>query len=44
MVETVRRLQREGATVGGHSVAADALYTRVISEEYDLSQPWIREW
>jgi len=46
MCEGLRRAQRLGATlafVGGYSPSANALYGG-LSTDYDLSEPWIREW
>jgi mycothiol synthase len=46
MFEGLRRLKRMGATlafVGGFSPAANALYDSVGSE-YDLLEPWEKEW
>jgi len=46
MTEALRRLQRLGATlatVGGYSTAANALYGSLMSPEYALSEPWIKE-
>jgi hypothetical protein len=31
------------ATVGGYSTAANALYASVMSEEFELSEPWAKE-
>ena len=47
MTEALRRLQRMGcvlAFVGGYSQAANALYASAGFTEYDLSEPWVREW
>ena len=44
MTEGLRRLQRMGATtafVGGHSVAANALYTSVMGPDCDLYERWV---
>lgn len=46
MTEGLHRLKRMGATmanVGGFSVAANALYASVMSAEYELHTPWIKE-
>jgi mycothiol synthase len=46
MAEGLRRLERLGATlafVGGYSTAANALYNS-FGPEYDLSEPWAKEW
>jgi predicted N-acetyltransferase YhbS len=43
MCEGLRRVKRMGATlatVGGFSVAANALYASVMSPEYELQTPW----
>jgi len=45
MFEAMRRLQRMGglvATVGGYSPAANALYTSVMSPDYELFEPWVK--
>jgi hypothetical protein len=47
MAEGLRRLQRLGATqamVSSYSPEARALYSAVGFTEYDLSEPWIKEW
>ena len=47
MTEALRRLQQMGcvlAFVGGYSRAANALYASAGFTEYDLSEPWVREW
>ena len=47
MTEALHRLQRMGcvlAFVGGYSRAANALYASAGFTEYDLSEPWVREW
>ena len=47
MCEGLRRLKRMGATmayVGSYSVEAHALYASVGFTEYDLSEPWAKEW
>jgi GNAT superfamily N-acetyltransferase len=47
MTEGLRRLQRMGARrafVGGYSPEANALYRSVMGPEYELSEPWIKEW
>ncbi len=47
MTEGLHRLQRMGATlalVGGYSQGANALYRSVMGSEYELNEPWIREW
>jgi GNAT superfamily N-acetyltransferase len=46
MTEALRRLKRMGATlatVGGYSTAANALYSSVMSPDYELCVPWIKE-
>jgi GNAT superfamily N-acetyltransferase len=46
MCEALRRIKRMGgtlATVGGYSTAANALYASVMSEEFELSEPWAKE-
>lgn len=43
----LRRLQRLGAltaSVGGYSVAANALYRSVFGPDHDLYEPWVKEW
>ena len=43
MHEAMRRIRRMGATLvtaGGSSQAANALYARVTSPEYELFEPW----
>ncbi len=45
MIEGLRRLQRMGATqatVSGYSPAANALYSAVISPQYELYEPWVK--
>jgi mycothiol synthase len=47
MTEGLRRLQRMGAItafVGGYSPAANALYQSVMGAEYELYEPWVKEW
>jgi mycothiol synthase len=47
MTEGLRRLRRMGAViafVGGYSSEANALYASVMGKEFDLSEPWIKEW
>jgi mycothiol synthase len=47
MCEGLRRLRRMGATlafVGSYEPPAHALYASVGFTEYDVSEPWIREW
>jgi len=47
MTEGLRRLKRMGATrafVGGYEPGPNALYTSVMGTEYDLSEPWVKEW
>ncbi len=47
MFDGLRRLQRLGATlafVGGYSPAANALYTSVMGNDHELSEPWVRAW
>lgn len=47
MCEAMRRIKRMGATlvtVGGYSPAANALYSSVVSPDYALSCPWVKEW
>lgn len=47
LCEGLRRLKRMGATmafVGGYSPRANALYASVGFAEYDLSEPWDKEW
>jgi mycothiol synthase len=47
MTEGLRRIQKIGATlaaVGSYSEAAGVLYASVGFTEYDLSEPWIKEW
>jgi len=47
MCEGLRRLKRMGATmayVGSYTVEAHALYASVGFTEYDLSEPWAKEW
>ncbi|MBM3127215.1 MAG: GNAT family N-acetyltransferase [Chloroflexi bacterium] len=46
MTEGLRRLKRMGALVafvGGYSPEANALYASVMGNEFDLSEPWVRE-
>ncbi|MFO7661082.1 MAG: GNAT family N-acetyltransferase [Chloroflexota bacterium] len=47
LTEGLRRLQRMGAivvTVGGYSEAANALYRSVMGDDFDLYEPWEKEW
>ena len=47
LTEGLRRLQRIGATrafVSGQNPAANALYRSVMGSEYDLHEPWEKEW
>lgn len=47
LTEGLHRLQRMGATrafVGGYSDAANALYRSVMGGEYELDEPWVKEW
>jgi len=47
MTEGLRRLKRMGAViafVGGSAPPANALYASVMGKEFDLSEPWIKEW
>lgn len=47
MCEGMRRLKRLGgtlATVGGYSEAANALYSSVMSKDYDLAERWQKVW
>jgi mycothiol synthase len=47
MTEGLRRLQRMGANlafVSGSSPAANALYRSVMGNDYELNEPWTREW
>ena len=47
MVEGLRRLKRMGATmatVGSYDTAAHALYASVGFTEYEVSEPWEKEW
>jgi mycothiol synthase len=47
MTEGLRRLKRMGAViafVGGYEPPANALYTSIMGREFDLSEPWTREW
>ncbi len=47
MTEGLRRVQRLGATlatVGSYGAAAHGLYAAMGFTEYDLSEPWIKEW
>jgi mycothiol synthase len=46
MCKALRRLKRMGAaiaTAGGYTQAANALYASVVSTEYELFEPWIRD-
>jgi predicted acetyltransferase len=45
MNEGLRRVRRLGATVafvGGYSAEANALYSSVMGQEYDLSERWVK--
>ncbi len=47
ITEGLRRLQRMGATtafVGGMNPAANALYRSVMGDDYELYEPWVKEW
>ena len=47
MAEGLRRVRDLGATlctVGSYSEAAGALYASLGFTEYDLSEPWVKEW
>lgn len=47
MAEGLRRVRDLGATlctVGSYSEAAGALYASLGFSEYDLSEPWVKEW
>ncbi len=47
MTEGLRRLQRMGATIAfvcGYSTAANALYQSVMGSDYELYEPWVKEW
>jgi GNAT superfamily N-acetyltransferase len=47
MAEGLRRVRALGATlctVGSYSAAAGALYAAVGFTQYDLSEPWLKEW
>ena len=47
MTEGLRRVRALGATlatVGSYSEAAGGLYASVGFTEYDLSEPWVKEW
>jgi mycothiol synthase len=47
LTEGLCRLQRMGATtafVGGQNPAANALYKSVMGSDFELYEPWIREW
>jgi mycothiol synthase len=47
MTEGLHRLQRMGATqalVGGYSPGPNALYRSVMGADFDLNEPWVREW
>ncbi|HSV86621.1 MAG TPA: GNAT family N-acetyltransferase [Levilinea sp.] len=47
MAEDLRRVRDLGATlcrVGSYSEAAGALYASLGFTEYDLSEPWVKEW
>lgn len=47
MAEGLRRVQALGATlctVGSYSAEAGALYAAIGFTEYDLSEPWVKEW
>jgi GNAT superfamily N-acetyltransferase len=46
IIDGLRRLKRMGAViafVGGYSLEANALYKSVMGGEFDLSEPWIKE-
>jgi hypothetical protein len=45
--EGLRRLQRLGATrafVGGYEPRTHALYSSVLSNAHDISEPWEKRW
>ena len=45
MMEGLRRVQKLGATmafVGGYSQEANALYTAVMGQDFDLSEQWVK--
>ena len=47
VTEGLRRVQRMGATVAfvsGYSPAANALYQSVMGNDYELYEPWLRQW
>jgi mycothiol synthase len=47
LTEGLRRLKRMGAVrahVGGHSIAANALYGSVFGPKCDLYEVWVKEW
>jgi mycothiol synthase len=47
MAEGLRRVRDLGATlcmVGSYSASAGALYAGLGFDEYDLSEPWVKEW
>jgi mycothiol synthase len=47
MTEGLRRLQCMSATrafVGGYNQAANALYQSVMGPDYELDEPWVKEW
>jgi mycothiol synthase len=47
MAEGLRRARDLGATlclVGSYSESAGALYTKLGFTDYDLSEPWVKEW
>ncbi len=46
MTEGLRRLKRMGGTlgtVGGYSLAANALYGSVMGQDYEICEPWVKE-
>ena len=47
MTEGLRRVRKLGATlatVNSYSAAAGALYESLGFTDYDLSEPWVKEW
>ena len=43
----LRKLQQMGAETGfvcGYTPAANALYQSVMGPDYELYEPWIKEW